>query len=115
LAFPLAIADGDLAIATGDDLVYDAIVQVVLTVPLERSFRPRYGVPDPVFSAAATTGEIAAAYKIAIETQVASVRSADVTATVSDDGQVNVSVTPTIDGRILNAIAFGFSANLTTA
>ena len=106
LAWPLRIEDGDLAIAYGTQLVIDAIKQVVLTLPLERVYRPRYGVPDPVFSAAPTAAEIATAYKLAVESQVKAVSSASVEASVTDAGIVTVTISPSIEGRELSAISF---------
>jgi phage baseplate assembly protein W len=51
IAYPLTIADGQLITATDADLVRQQIFSVLETRPHERVMRPRYGMPDLLFSA----------------------------------------------------------------
>ena len=50
IAYPLTIADGQLATATDADLVRQQVFSVLETRPHERVMQPRYGMPDLLFS-----------------------------------------------------------------
>jgi hypothetical protein len=88
----MALEDGDLALSSGTDLTVQAARSVVETLPLERAYRPRYGIPDPVFTATSNAAILAALYKTGVERQVREVTQADVAYTFDDSGGFNLSL-----------------------
>lgn len=73
LAYPLALINGGLGVATDLDLKRQEIISVLETRPYERVMQPEYGTPDYVFTAPPSAGVVANQVQIALEQQVENV------------------------------------------
>lgn len=69
LSYPLTIVDGQLATSIDADLVRQQIFSVLETRPRERVLRPRYGMPDLLFSSV-VPGIIGSAIRDALTAEI---------------------------------------------
>lgn len=97
LRYPVALANGGLALSEDGDLKRDAIISVLQTRPYERVMRPDYGTPDYVFDAPPSAAVIASQIQLALENQVTGVEFA-VEAEATEAGDLLLSVPYAIQG-----------------
>ena len=99
ITYPLAIANGNLAVSTDLELVREHIVSVLETRPFERVFRADYGMPDQVFSVIQPE-IIDAKIASAIEREVTELEDLRVQGEwyAGEDGLYNVNIYYTVDG-----------------
>lgn len=96
IAYPLAIANGSLVLATDTDLIKGHIISVLETEPLERVMRPGYGTPDFLFNAVQDIHLIAQYVRQALEREIAA--TFEVTGSLDDSGAGVLSVLWSVDG-----------------
>jgi hypothetical protein len=96
LAYPLKLsANGGLSLAEDFDVYRNAIFQILETLPYERVMQPTYGTPNYVFTTVSAIGVVTERIRISLRTQLPAVEF-DVTGTLTDDGDVNITIAWTL-------------------
>lgn len=105
IAYPLAIANGSLQLATDLDLVRGHILSVLETETGERVMNPAYGTPDLLFQSVQDINLIAAYIQQALEREI-TVATFGVTGAIADDGAAILNINWAVNGTPQPPIGF---------
>jgi len=113
LKYPLSIsAAGGLEVSEDFDVYRNAIFQILETLPYERVMQPTYGTPNYVFSTVSAVGVVTERIRISLRTQLPAV-DFDVTGSLTDDGDVNITIAWTLKNIPQPEIKYRISENPT--
>ena len=97
LAYPLALVNGGLALATDAELKRGEVISVLQTRPFERVMRPTYGTPDYVFDSVPVPAAVAGQIQSALENQVDGVTFA-LEGDIDEAGDYGLTVAYAVNG-----------------